>query len=433
MRAQPHGWVRNVLTGMILVGGILLSILAAIVVFFATALVTSWISVMTSLAILVFLLIAVSSARFAAKRLGISQRRRFGSLIGLGGLAVVILVAWVTVFRPAPLPGALEPLPDMQYWTLAPGSRLAYVHYAAQGRPKETPLIFLHGGPGGPLTQDNLRLFQQFTQDGFDVYLYEQIGTGHSDRSADLRDYSVKRNVDDLEAIRQTLGADQMVLAGSSWGGELAATYLGMYPEHVAKVILMNPSQLWGAPELEADYGRTAGTDLGVKLSPRAIVTFLLLSINPQAAQNLTSQQEMGAFMDQQAEQFVRVSYCAEDADNVPMLDPTKPIGFNFYVNRLVQEQTGELPELRPRLRTVQTPVLLLRGECDYIPWEAHREYRDLLPNTTHLYIENAGHSLGGTQMELTTAAIRAFLLDQPLPLEAYTGENDPATASIRR
>ncbi len=80
----------------------------------------------------------------------------------------------------------------------------------------------------------------------------------------------------------------------------------------------------------------------------------------------------------------------------------------------------------RPALRNVSTPVLVLRSECDYRAWEATREYRDLLPGAVMLAIEEAGHVIPADQPELYRQAVRAFLLDEPLPQEPYTGVAAP-------
>jgi hypothetical protein len=62
--------------------------------------------------------------------------------------------------------------------------------------------------------------YRQFAADGFRVYLYDQVGSGLSSRLR-VRDYTLERDVADLEAIRQQIGADRLILIGHSWGDHL--------------------------------------------------------------------------------------------------------------------------------------------------------------------------------------------------------------------
>jgi proline iminopeptidase len=90
---------------------------------------------------------------------------------------------------------------------------------------KADPIVFLHRGPGIRATDYDHRFYRQSARDGFRVYLFDQAGSGLSDRFPHATDYTVERFVADLEEIRKQIGADQMVLIGHSWGGTLAAHY----------------------------------------------------------------------------------------------------------------------------------------------------------------------------------------------------------------
>ncbi|MEV4266416.1 alpha/beta fold hydrolase [Kribbella sp. NPDC049584] len=99
-----------------------------------------------------------------------------------------------------------------------------------------TPLVVLHGGPGGFIYD-----FEQLTGPALEqlgpVVYYEQRGSGRSDRPSD-GEYSIPVLVDDLEQLRRHLGVGRMTLLGISFGGELAAEYTVAYPLHVEKLIL---------------------------------------------------------------------------------------------------------------------------------------------------------------------------------------------------
>ncbi|MEU9175102.1 alpha/beta fold hydrolase, partial [Streptomyces sp. NPDC048420] len=148
------------------------------------------------------------------------------------------------MFRPL---DEAPPAPRSQptgYWSLPTGSRLAYALQRAHGHPRPTPVIVLHGGPGtpgdGPDPVERL-----LTRQGYDVYSYDQLGSGRSGRLSDPTGYTVARQVADLEAVRARIGADRVVLLGASWGATLAAEYLAAHPDRVARMVLTSPGVLW--------------------------------------------------------------------------------------------------------------------------------------------------------------------------------------------
>jgi proline iminopeptidase len=58
------------------------------------------------------------------------------------------------------------------------------------------------------------------------VIFYDQLGCGHSDSPENDSLYTINRSMDELDAVRNALGLDRVVLYGNSWGGVLAIEYL---------------------------------------------------------------------------------------------------------------------------------------------------------------------------------------------------------------
>jgi proline iminopeptidase len=120
-------------------------------------------------------------------------------------------------------------------------------HYYRVGGPAVAgapPVVFLHGGPGqgsahfdalaGPFMERRLR-----------VIYFDQRGSGHSERPAS-GDYALSTLVEDVEALRRTLGVPQIALIGHSFGGLLALEYGAKYPDHVSHLVFV--SGLWDTP-----------------------------------------------------------------------------------------------------------------------------------------------------------------------------------------
>lgn len=108
------------------------------------------------------------------------------------------------------------------------------------GNPRGTPVVFLHGGPGGG-SSANHRTF--FDPSLFRAVLLDQRGTGRSLPSAaepvtDLSTNTTPHLVADLEVLREHLGIDRWVVFGVSWGTTLGLAYAEAHPARVAGLVL---------------------------------------------------------------------------------------------------------------------------------------------------------------------------------------------------
>lgn len=103
------------------------------------------------------------------------------------------------------------------------------------GNPDGIPVIFLHGGPGSGCRPQH-RCY--FNPDKYRIILFDQRGCGRSTPSGELENNTTAFLVDDMEQIRNTLGIEQWVLFGGSWGATLALSYARDYPDKVMSMIL---------------------------------------------------------------------------------------------------------------------------------------------------------------------------------------------------
>ncbi len=85
-------------------------------------------------------------------------------------------------------------------------------------------VIWLNGGPGDD--HHYLRSMVEPLAESMRCVLYDQRGCGASTlETLDATTLDVSLFVGDLEALRQDLGEDALVLAGHSWGATLALLY----------------------------------------------------------------------------------------------------------------------------------------------------------------------------------------------------------------
>jgi proline iminopeptidase len=377
-----------------------------------------------------YLLVLAAGVALATRRRPPERRRRarlaaFGTW-ALIGILVFVVAALLPVGDPRRPPA---PVAGQRFWNLPTGSRIAYVERPARGRPRPTPVVFVHGGPGIADLAGDSAYFGQLTADGYDVVVYDQVGTGRSSRLADPRGYDIAREVADLEAVRRRLGADRMVLIGHSWGGQVAASYLAAHPDHVAKVVFSSPGAL--APAVDDHSGGrvrarlTRGQQLGLYrllARPRVLLAWTLLQLNPRAAHAFAGDAEMDARNDRVYNAGRAGAHC-RDADPGPALH-----GLGFYTYQYPQSAAARpWADPRPRLARLHTPALVVKGSCDYLSWSSGMAYLRAVPDSRLAYLDHAGHNSYQDQPAAFLAAVRAFLAGRRLPEPARTGAAVPA------
>lgn len=420
----------RIAAAVVLIGlGLVLAPSLAALAFLAGASLTASMPLLTAAALIVLAAVAWTLT-WTAGRLAFPARRRLtAAVLALALTAAAGAAAATTLFRPLDIdPPAGTPAGE--YWDLPTGSRIAYDHVPATGEARGGTVVRLHGGPGTPGDGPD-DLDRVLAEAGFDVYVYDQAGSGRSER-LDPADYTVARQVADLEAIRGEIGADRLVLIGGSWGGTLAAAYAAAHPDHVDRLVFTSPGALW-APEWE---GQDEG-DLWDRLTPeqnremtefessggvRLLTWSLLMEDNPDAARALIPDAEIDAVFARLLSIVGSATSCEPGgAVDIPDAVP------GFYANQLIAADQLRAPDPRPALAALDAPALVLRGECDYKRWEITREYRDAIPGAELVYFEGAGHSIETDRPDLYTDTVTAFLTGAELPLPAYTGDADPA------
>ena len=128
-----------------------------------------------------------------------------------------------------------QPFPDShtdgKYYTIN-GAKLWTVSFG-----KGDPIFFIAGGPGG--AHVGLRSFDSLSTTNTLVY-YDGFGRGKSDLAKDVKEYTLSRDVEDLEGLRKAMGFDKINVLGHSYGGLVAQAYALKYPSNVKHLILAN-------------------------------------------------------------------------------------------------------------------------------------------------------------------------------------------------
>ena len=418
---KTPGLILRVLLLLGLLFGFLFSLSMAVQFTLALSTISSNLVVIFSVGLVFLFSLSFGIAGLVAQGLKLHRRIIFSSVVSILATGTVVLLIVLVILPPLdssiqpPQPGS-----EIQYWDLPTGSRIAYVHYPALGEARPAPIVYLHDGPGWAVLETDREFYSQFAEDGFDVYLYDQGGTGLSSRLR-VVEYGISRNVADLDAIRKRIGADDMILIGLGAGGELAARYMSRYPERVAGVVLHSPTPTWDDRRFEYNFVLT-GSPLGsvVSLEPRPFYAGLMALYGPKAAEKFVSQDEISGWYTRSLAPAALV--CARHVEQAPQFQAS----FNYYAYVRTVRSADDPPDPRPRLVDNLTPVLLLASECDYIPWEVVLQYQEALYHLKVFYFEGAGHMINLTRPDEMAAVIRAFLLKEDYPMEPYTGSQNP-------
>ncbi|MER6950507.1 alpha/beta hydrolase [Nonomuraea sp. NPDC000554] len=347
-------------------------------------------------------------------------------------LGIEVAVVWqVTGATLRPPPDGLSPLPPVagqREWRLPTGSRLAYVRLAPKRVTRPDPVVVLHGGPGLADLKGDSAFFGGLTADGYPVYVYDQLGAGHSERLADPHGYGLSRDVADLDAIRQTIGAERLTLIGHGYGAQLAAAYLAAHRDRVSKVVFSSPAALDRTPSTATLLSPSRNV-----LSPRVLAAYTLLRVDPRAAHAFAGDPELDAHLDR-LRQEAGTGPCPAASPSA-RTDPTRTgaplqspsgarqagkvaLGSGGYAN-LAQRLPP--PGLRQDLAGLAVPALVVKGSCDGQSWSAALGYRRALPATRLVYLEGDPHrDSPGPYLQ----TLRAFLTDRPLT--TYDGDDPP-------
>ena len=298
-----------------------------------------------------------------------------------------------------------------KYWSLATGSRIAYTLVPAKGERKPYPLIYLHGGPGAGITDLEIKVLGRLSEYGFDVYLYDQVGCGHSARLENINEYSAVRHKQDLEEIVKQIGTDKVILLGQSWGSILSVLYMGDNPGKVDKMVITAPAAI--QPENKA-YAAIAVPDSLQMISPTFVnakvdlrakaMEFWLRKFNKKLA-NDTEADQLATYT---TNYLNKCMVC--DTANAVIAEGTE----GYYTHFMTRLSLGKVQNPRPRLVQCDVPVLIMKAQCDNQKWGYTTEYFDLFRNHEFVLVKNAGHNIFIEQPAAFVETIRQFL-EKPL------------------
>ncbi len=168
------------------------------------------------------------------------------TIASLGAIAAVLaLFLAVTIWMPITFIETVDENEALPSITLN-----GYKFHAETMGDEDSPVVIaLHGGPGGDYR--NLLPIAPLAKD-YRLVFYDQRMTGLSSRKYEGT-ITLKSFFDDLDAfVGHYSQGKKVTLLGHSWGAMMASGYVGMHPEKIDKIIMIEPGIL--RPDLSQEF-----------------------------------------------------------------------------------------------------------------------------------------------------------------------------------
>ena len=251
------------------------------------------------------------------------------------------------------------------------------------------PVVVLHGGPGAH--HDYLLPGFDLLGNGRTLIYYDQRGGGRSPVGREVP-VGWQEQVADLEVLRGMWGIDRLTLVGYSWGAMLAMLYAVQHSASVDRLALVSPAPASRAEREVFEERFQARTMSPALLQKRADLRAGGLRERDPAAHA--------------AELFaLAVAGYFHDPDKSPDLTP-------FRVTERTQKEIwaslGDF-DIRPELRTLSLPAVVVHGDDDPIPWQTAERTAEALHGRFHL-IADCGHVPQVEAPEELVATVDPFL-----------------------
>jgi proline iminopeptidase len=239
------------------------------------------------------------------------------------------------------------------------------------------PLLLQPGGPGcsalhfGELPE----LAAERT-----LILLDPRGTGDSDRPADPSGYALEDYAGDVEAVREALDLERLALLGHSHGGFVAMFWGGTCPERVERLVLANTTPRF------TDAIRSLRMERVALHQGQPYFQEALGALQEQQAGNYATDDELRALYERAGSVLA-----PPGEDSTPVFDAFRRSGMNADALKHFNQRIAGTMDLRPLLRRIQAPTLVLA--CEHDAFDASTdEMAEVLPNPTIATIPGADH-----------------------------------------
>jgi len=245
-------------------------------------------------------------------------------------------------------------------------------------------VLLLHGGPA--FTHEYMECFESFfPKEGIEFYEYDQLGSYYSDQPKDSSLWTVDRFVDEVEQVRNAIGADStnFYVLGNSWGGILGMEYTLKHQDKMKALIVAN--MVASAPE----YGKYAEEVLAPQMDPKVLSEVRAI----EAKKDYDNPRYMELLM---PEYYMKhLCRLAEWPD--PVNRAFKHFNPEIYTMMQGPSEFGVSGRLvnwdiKARLKEIKIPTLMIGAKYDTMDPKAMEEQSKMVQKGRYLYCPNGSH-----------------------------------------
>ncbi len=257
--------------------------------------------------------------------------------------------------------------------------------------PDDGPVLIAHHGGGGIGSLAEPRATFGPLADLFRVVVYDASGCGESEA---VPPYSHAQWAADLDGVRAWAGAEQVVVAGGSYGGFIAMEYAVAYPERVRAMILRDTA---------AD-----GTNLPLAFANARAQTRVQLDWD-HFDRYWTGRVDDDAQLKQYWGELIPLY--DQHYDPVRSAAAVEAGIYRHEAHNWCFVHNWPAYDLKPALPSLTCPTLVTVGRTDWVtPVSCSETIAALVPGAELVVFEESGHSPQAEQAELFQATLRDFL-----------------------
>ncbi len=252
------------------------------------------------------------------------------------------------------------------------------------------PLILIAGGPGG--AHKGLRSFDSLSIKGnHKLIYYDGFGRGKSDLAKDVKEYTLERDIEDLEELRKAMHLDKISLLGHSYGSLVAQGYAIKYGNHVSHLIIANGFHsfvMWQENDDNSNHE--------------------IKENYPEVWSDLMKFREQGGISSDSIHQniYSRVPYgflyAYNPANFLSRGEQPYPNAFNSKLYYQMVGKDGDFIvgndignfDFRKQLKDLKMPILIIAGRYDRVAVPSMMvKYKDYCPQAKFVMFEQSGHN----------------------------------------
>ncbi len=255
----------------------------------------------------------------------------------------------------------------------------------------DSPVLIAHHGGGGIGSLAEPRSTYGPLADVFRVIVFDARGCGASEG---VPPYSHAQWVADVDALREWAGAEQIVVAGGSYGGFIALEYAVAHPDRVMAVLLRDTAADGSTLELA---WRNAREQDRVQLDWPAFERYW--------TGRITDDDDLKA---RWAEMIPLYDY---KYDPVRSAAAVEAGSYRHEAHNWCFVHNMPIYDVKPQLPYLRCPVLVTVGRTDWVtPVAASQTIAALVPDSTLVIFEKSGHSPQVEERERYQQVMRDFL-----------------------